>query len=70
MAATQRTPVVTNQQVAATLRQAVRCGLIVSWIDLPNGEWTINPTVGRCHNHDAHAIREYCRMLNQAGVTP
>jgi hypothetical protein len=60
----------TDEQVKATLRTATRQGLIVSWIDLPNGKWTINPNVGRCHDKTWVEIRSYCRMLQRSGVNP
>jgi hypothetical protein len=61
---------VTDRQVAATLRQAIRQGLIVSWIHLPNGDWTIQPQIGGAQNRDSHQVRSYCRMLNHAGISP
>lgn len=60
----------TDLEVKATLRKAVRTGVIVSWIDLPNGNWTVNPNVGRCHDKTWVEIRSYCRMLQRSGVNP
>ena len=60
----------TDQQVAATLRAATATGLIVSWIDLPNGEWTINTQLNGARNKTPLEIRAYCRMLNHAGINP
>ncbi len=60
----------TDVRVKEVLRQAVRTGVIVSWIDLPNGNWTVNPTIGPCHDKTWVEIRHYCRMLERSGVTP
>lgn len=59
----------TDNEVKTVLRTAVKQGVIVSWIDLPNGHWTINPQVGRCHDKTWVEVRHYCRMLQRDGVT-
>lgn len=70
MATSEPDDAMTDTRVKEILRQAVRTGVIVSWIDLPNGKWTINPQVGRCHDKTWVEIRSYCRMLERAGVKP
>lgn len=61
----------TDEQVKATLRKAVKCGVIFSWIDLPNGKWTVNPSVGSLPRDKTWVeIRSYCRMLQRSGVNP
>ena len=60
----------TDTRVKEILRKAVTTGVIVSWIDLPNGNWTINPQVGLRHDKTWVEIRSYCRMLERAGIKP
>lgn len=60
----------TDQEIKATLRKAVSTGVIVGWQLLANGEWTINPSIGPCHNKDWLDVRAYCQALKRSGVRP
>ena len=58
----------TDDQVRATLRQAVRDNMLCGWYRHiaigPNGhEWVINPHDGPCVSYNAAGIRDYCAML-------
>lgn len=70
MASPEEDEAMTDQRVKEILRKAVTTGVIVSWIDLPNGNWTINPGIGLCKDKTWVEIRSYCRMLLEDGVKP
>lgn len=61
----------TDAQVAATLHQAVRTGVLVDWTPVADGTWWIViPQVGLADAKTDGDVREYCRKLNRDGVTP
>lgn len=59
-----------DKQIAATLRTAVKQGLIVGWYRPAPSSWVINTQVNGARVYTPAEVHKYCLMLDRACTGP